>query len=99
MEVPLIEQDSTYRSQRCFECGNVRKANRKGSEYNCRRCGSVDDSDHNASMNHSIDLPPIPFELRSLKKNLKDGFLWNSDGFFSLDGVELRVPLSKQTIK
>lgn len=93
MEVPLIEQDSTYRSQRCFVCGNVRKQNRKGSEYHCKNCGHKDDSDHNASMNHTIDLPPIPFSFRSLKKNLGDGFLWNPNSISSLDGVEFRVPL------
>ena len=32
-EVLLVLQSSTYRSQRCHQCGMVRKANRKGKLY------------------------------------------------------------------
>jgi len=99
LEVPVLQQDSTYRSQRCYECGHVRKSNRNGSEYKCKRCGNIDDADHNASMNHTIDLPKIPYGFRNLKKNLKQGFLWNPCGITDLNGVEIRVPLSNNQEK
>ena len=67
--VHFVEQDSTYRSQRCSCCGNVRKANRKGKIYECKHCGNVIDADYNASINHSIDLPEIPYNLRERNLN------------------------------
>lgn len=81
--VHFVEQDSTYRSQRCSGCGLVRKANRKGKLYICNCCGNIMDADLNAAMNHSIDLPEVPYTLR--KKNFNrgnDGFYWKPDGFF-----------------
>lgn len=89
--VRYVLQDSTYKSQRCCECGLVRKSNRKSKEYSCE-CGNIIDADLNSSKNHEQNLPDIPFELRKLKLNLK-GFYWTSEGFFDLNGVELRVPL------
>ena len=87
--VQFSEQSSAYRSQRCNRCGLVRKANRKGAIYKCG-CGYIGDSDLNASLNHVIDLPEMPFDLRSSKLNQK-GFHWLPNGFF-LDGKELTVP-------
>ena len=83
-------QSSTYRSQRCSGCGNVRKANRKGKVYICKRCNLVIDSDLNAALNHAIDLPEIPWTLRRLNLNRGDGFLWNPDGFFDFNGTSLQ---------
>lgn len=80
--VHLIHQSSTYRSQRCFGCGIVRKANRKGKIYSCKHCGYENDADYNASKNHEIDLPEIPYTLRKLQKNRKDGFYWLETGFY-----------------
>lgn len=57
--VCVVEQDSTYRSQRCNECGLVRKANRKGKIYTCKGCGLIIDADLNASKNHEAVLPEI----------------------------------------
>ena len=85
-------QSSPCRSQRCSGCSIVRKSNRKGKLYTCNRCGMIMDADLNASKNHAIDLPDIPLWLRESGLNRK-GFLWTPDGFFDLDGVELRVPL------
>ena len=96
-EVRLIMQSSTYRSQRCSNCSIVRKANRKGKLYECSSCGLIMDADLNASINHECDLPDIPKYLCELKSN-RSGFLWKSDGFFDLNGVEFRVPLGA-TIK
>lgn len=91
--VLLIYQDSTYRSQRCSNCGFVRKANRKGKSYKCKCCGFHLDADLNGSKNHAITLPDFPVSLRRLKLNRK-GFYWKPEGFFNLDGSELRVPNS-----
>ena len=93
--VLLKLQSSTYRSQRCSACGTVLKSNRKGKEYICKHCGNVIDADFNASLNHEIELPEIPYTLRMLKLNRK-GFLWLENGLFSLDGMELIVPASVQ---
>lgn len=80
--VRFVLQDSTYRSQRCSSCGVVRKANRKGKTYTCKHCGLIIDADFNASKNHEIDLPDVPYELRKKKLNRGNGFLWNPNGFF-----------------
>ena len=86
-------QSSTYRSQRCSQCGLVRRSNRKGKEYKCKGCGFVCDSDLNAAKNHEVILPELPFDIRSSKLNIK-GFYWLVTGMFSLDGEEFTVPLS-----
>jgi predicted RNA-binding Zn-ribbon protein involved in translation (DUF1610 family) len=93
--VLVIQQDAIYRSQRCSSCGQVRKANRKGKTYLCKNCGLKIDSDLNAAKNHEQDLPKIPFELRRLRKNLGEGFLWKPNGFFEMAGEEFTVSLSK----
>ncbi len=93
--VLLKLQSSTYRSQRCSACGVVLKSNRKGKEYICKHCGNVIDADFNASLNHEIELPEIPYTLRILKLN-KKGFFYLENGLFALDGTELIVPASIQ---
>jgi hypothetical protein len=85
-------QSCTYRSQRCSECGLVRKSNRKGKVYICSGCGFSDDADYNASCNHEQDLPDIPLKLRKLNLNRK-GFYWKDTGFYSLAGDDLTVHL------
>lgn len=92
--VSVILQPSAYRSQRCSACGCVRRANRKGKVYTCKRCGFVGDADMNAARNHEQTLPPVPVALFRTKANLGDGFLWLSSGFFSPSGAELAVPPS-----
>lgn len=105
-EVPLILQDCTYRSQRCSECGWVRKSNRQGKLYVCNLCGLHRDADYNASCNHACDLPNVSWNLRSRKLNRK-GFFWKSDGFTFQDGSliesvcdseELSVPRANSDI-
>ena len=90
--VHVVEQSSAYRSQRCSQCGHVRKANRKDKVYKCKHCGFVCDADLNAAINHEQDLPPIPDALLSLRLNLGPGFFWKPNGLFLIDGSELRVP-------
>lgn len=94
-KVLVIQQSSTYRSQRCSACGKVRKANRKGKGYKCS-CGFVCDADLNAARNHEQELPDIPTYLRKLRRNLGKGFYWKLEGFFELTGEEIRVPLPKK---
>jgi len=92
--VQVKEQSCTYRSQRCSSCGMVRKSQRKGKLYKCKECGNEVDSDLNAALNHEVELPDIPWELRREQRNRK-GFYWLESGFFDLNRVEFRVPLTK----
>lgn len=96
--VHVKEQSCTYRSQRCSDCGIVRKSNRKGKVYNCKHCKLEIDADLNASLNLAIDLPEIPYSLRKSRNNLGNGFYWRKDGFFSFEtGTSLQsVPYVKE---
>ena len=96
LEVPVVEQSCAYRSQRCSNCGLVRKANRKKKVYSCKGCGSEMDADLNAALNHEQDLSPVPFAFLGQKLNLGDGFYWKPDGFFNTDGSELIVQSSQE---
>jgi putative transposase len=87
--VQLIHQSSTYRSQRCSGCGVVRKSNRKGKVYTCKHCSLVIDADLNASLNHAIDLPEIPYDLRKMNFN-RSGFFWLESGFYDSSGRSLQ---------
>lgn len=88
--IRLILQSSTYRSQRCSDCGNVRKSNRKGKEYSCKNCGNITDADFNAAKNHEINLPDIPYELRKQNLNRGNGFFWLESGFFDFENRSLQ---------
>ena len=83
-------QSSTYMSQRCCECGNVRKANRKGKVYSCKSCGNIIDADLNAAKNHEQILLEIPYELRKLNLNRGDGFFWTQSGYFDSEGRSIQ---------
>ena len=83
--VQLKHQSSTYRSQRCSGCGVVRKANRKGKIYTCKHCGLQIDADYNASCNHIVDLPEIPYKLRKLQMNRGNGFYWLESGIYEFE--------------
>ena len=96
LEVPVVEQSCAYRSQRCNQCGLVRKSNRKCKIYSCS-CGFVGDADFNASKNHECDLIPIPFDFIGKGLNLGSGFFWKLEGLFKIDGSELIVPDTKKT--
>ncbi len=44
--------DPKYTSQRCHNCGEMRKANRKSqSVYHCQECGVEKNADVNAALN------------------------------------------------
>ena len=89
--VLLTLEDSVYKSQRCFGCTVVRKANRKGKIYLCSCCGYTEDADLNAAKNNEISLPIIPNWLKKKGYNTK-GFFWKEDGFYNLEGQELISP-------
>jgi transposase len=91
-DVSLTLNKSAYRSQRCFNCSLVLKANRNKKLYKCKACGYTADADLNGARNNSVDLPRIPAWLFNSKTNRSGGFFWKPEGFFALDGSELRVP-------
>lgn len=96
MGVLSTEQASAYRSQRCSDCGMVLKRNRKKQQYVCENCGLVIHADFNACKNHEADLPEVPQWLSNLHLNRTSGFLWKPEGFFDVNGKELRVPCSEE---
>ena len=96
LEVPVVEQSCAYRSQRCSNCGLVRKANRKKKVYSCKGCSFEADADLNAALNHEQDLSPVPLAFLGQKLNLGDGFYWKPDGFYETDGSELIVQSSQE---
>jgi transposase len=95
--VQVKEQSCTYRSQRCSSCGMVRKSQRKAKLYKCKECGFELDSDLNAALNHEVDLPDIPWEMRREQRNRK-GFYWLESGFFDLNRVQFTVELTKNKV-
>lgn len=86
-------QSSLFRSQRCSNCGLVRKVNRKGKIYECNHCGLLIDADMNASINVNNEyLPEVPWSFRVLNRG--SGFFWKETGFYDLTGRSLTVPTS-----
>jgi hypothetical protein len=55
----------------------------------CKHCGLEIDADLNASLNHVIDLPEVPWALRKQNRNRGDGFYWLESGFFDFAGTSL----------
>lgn len=94
--VQIKKVSPTYTSQRCSTCGRVRKGNRKGKQFTCDSCGHKQDSDLNASLNISFELPQISKEVRLLNLN-RSGFFWLESGFF-LDSLGLE-PIVPNTLK
>ena len=47
----LFHVDARYTSQKCSNCGQIEKTNRKGSHYHCDRCGHREHADINAAKN------------------------------------------------
>ena len=75
--VHLVKVPKAFTSQRCSNCGWVRKANRSGKTFKCDKCGFTYDADLNASKNIALDLEKLNFQkIRSSGLNRK-GFYWN----------------------
>lgn len=55
--ITLKEIDPRYTSQRCYNCGQIRKKNRIETKYKCKNCGYKEHADYNAARN--ISLPDI----------------------------------------
>lgn len=89
--VPVKEQSSAYRSQRCSRCGWTQKSNRKGKEFICKSCGEKHDADINGALNHEADLYQLPFGFYKLSLN-RSGFFWTTDGVYDEFGQVLTVP-------
>jgi IS605 OrfB family transposase len=51
--VTVIGVNPAYTSQRCFACGLIRKANRRGPSYKCG-CGYENNSDVNGALNIAV---------------------------------------------
>lgn len=90
--VPVIEVNPTYTSQRCSHCGWTHKRNRNGKLFKCSSCGFTADSDLNASVNISLELPYISRGQRLSKPN-KEGFYW------VYKGQENIVPAVKKLLR
>lgn len=88
--VLVVRKNPTYTSQRCSECGWVRKSNRKGKLFKCTSCGFAYDADLNASRNISLDLPEISKEDRFRNAN-KQGFYWRCESQKSIVSDTLKV--------
>lgn len=62
-----------YTSQRCSICGHIEQANRKGNLFQCKKCGTVEDSGVNAGFNiaylHRQGIPQFIIESDMLKGN------------------------------
>ena len=51
--IKVIEVNPAYTSQRCFDCGTIRKTNRQGPKYKCK-CGYENNSDVNGALNIAV---------------------------------------------
>jgi IS605 OrfB family transposase len=74
--VQIEKVSPTYTSQRCSQCGWVRKSNRQRKKFRCTACGFTCDADLNASKNIVLNLPAISKKKR-LQHDNKLGFYWN----------------------
>ena len=76
-----------YTSQRCSQCGWVRKTNRKGKRFKCDKCGYEHDADLNAAVNvrkilslkfNKVSLPLLGItQKQRLRRSNVKGFYWN----------------------
>jgi transposase len=78
----LTEVPNEFRSQRCNQCGYVRKESRKGKTFKCVSCGHTTDADGNAASNLALDLYEIPYWVRQQRIN-RQGFYWTVDGLYN----------------
>jgi transposase len=82
--VQVCKVSPTYTSQRCSQCGWVRKSNRKGKKFKCSQCNFICDADLNASKNIAVELPAVGRKQRLQRKN-RTGFYLVSQERIVLD--------------
>jgi IS605 OrfB family transposase len=88
--VQITKVNPTYTSQRCSQCGWVRKSNRRGKQFRCKACDFTCDADLNAAKNIVLELPAIGRKQR-LQHNNRMGFYWH------VVSQEFIVPDAKRT--
>lgn len=86
---------NAFMSQRCSECGWVKKSNRKGKGFVCTSCGIMLDADENSSQNQLLNLYEIPYRLIVSKLN-RTGFYWDEFGIWQADGSSLESLLPQK---
>ncbi|MEK6974271.1 MAG: transposase [Nanoarchaeota archaeon] len=71
--IPIFYVEPQYTSQRCSRCGHIEEANRRGSLFQCKECGTVEDSGANAGFNiaylHKYSIPQFCKESDLQKGN------------------------------
>lgn len=85
--VRLVLKPYAYSSQRCSKCGWTQKANRSGKLFKCKNCEFTCDSDINAAVNISLNLPEISWEKLRNRDNL--------NGFFYIEQERI-VPVGQK---
>lgn len=95
--VLLTLQSSYYRSQRCNLCGYTQKDNRQKKVFKCQHCNHEIDADLNGALNHESMLPEIPSIVFDMKLGHSNGFFWNPNGCYNLQGQALTVPVANKT--
>ncbi|MCL4326023.1 MAG: zinc ribbon domain-containing protein [Candidatus Thermoplasmatota archaeon] len=71
--ISVYRKDPWKTSQRCPECGNIDRRNRKGIKFLCLRCGHVDNADHAGAKNLEFLGLAGGYSLRSLSSKLNGG--------------------------
>ena len=71
--VLLEKVNPAFTSQRCSQCGWVRKGNRSGERFKCCACSHEQNADLNAATNISLYLGRLPQNASAASKS---GFYW-----------------------
>ncbi len=71
--ISVYRKDPWKTSQRCPECGNIDRRNRRGANFLCLRCGHVDNADHAGAKNLEFLGLAGGYSLRSLPGKLNGG--------------------------
>jgi len=72
--VGIVYVEPRYTSQRCSRCGHIERENRKGNLFQCKKCGTVEDSGVNAGFNiaylHQKGIPRFNADRDVLKGSI-----------------------------
>jgi len=67
--IAIYFKNPAYTSQRCPDCGNIDRKNRKGKSFKCLKCDASYDADHVGALNLKTLGLAGAYSLRSLKNN------------------------------